>query len=165
MKRNPPFIAVILFLAAAALSARLSIVWPYVENWPYTGLLYCALFLLLTVIVIVKLRNYLIEPESKISVAKIAASFLLYFLGASAFWSFSLRFLTEPQMAISFERAIVLNKYRSSNHNYPGIFVQYSNGTTLNLDMPGQDHFWHLVRNGSIVSKQCGKKVFFADKE
>lgn len=160
-------VVLVLFVAAMASSARLSILWPYHENWPYTGLVYGALFLVLTAIVVITLRKHLIKPGSKISAAKIGASFLLYFLVSSAFWSFSLRYLTEPQIAHSFEKATVIEKYRSSNHNYPALCIRYADGTTIKLDVPGQEEVWQEVHIGSVVNKQFGKQeiTHFSDPQ
>ena len=160
-------LVLLLFVAAMASSARLSIAWPYRENWPYTGLVYGALFLVLTAIAIITLRKHFIKPDSNISVAKIGASFLLYFLVSSAFWSFGLRYLTEPQFSHSFEKATVLEKYRSSNHNYPGLSIRYADGTTIKLDVPGQEEVRQEVHIGSVVSKQFGKQeiTHFSDPQ
>lgn len=161
------FVVLVLFIAAMAFSARLSFAWPYCENWPYTGLVYGALFLILAAIVVITLRKHLIKPDSKISAAKIGASFLLYFLCLSALLSFVLRFLTEPQIAHSFEKATVIEKYRSSNHNYPGFCIRYADGTIIKLDLPGQEEVWQKVHIGSVVSKQFGKQqiTHFSDPQ
>lgn len=159
------FVVLVLFVAAMASSARLSLAWPYRENWPFTGLVYGALFLVSTAIVIVTLRKHFIKSDSKIPAATLAASFLLYLLVSSAFWSFSLRFLTEPPIAYSFENAKVIEKYRSSNHSYPGLCIRYADGTTIKLDVPGQEEFWQKVAIGSTVRKQFGNETIFIVSE
>jgi hypothetical protein len=158
-------VVLVLFVTAMALSARLSLAWPYRENWPYTGLVYGVLFLVLTAIAIITLRKHFLQANFKISTAKIGASFLLYFLVTSAFWSFSLRFLTEPQIAHSFEKATVIEKYRSSNHNGPAFAVQRENGTIIKLDVPGQEEFWQKIAIGSTVRKQFGNERVFLVSE
>jgi hypothetical protein len=159
------FVVLVLFVIAMASSARLSIAWPYRENWPYTGLVYGVLFLVSTATVVVTLRKHFIRLDSRITAAKIGASFLLFFLVSSAFWSFSLRFLTEPPIAYSFENAKVIEKYRSSNHGYPGLCIRYADGTTIKLDVPGQEEFWQKVAIGSTVRKQFGNETIFLVSE
>lgn len=157
-------IVLVQFVVAMAFSARLSIAWPYRENWPFTGLVYGALFVVLTAIAIITLRKDFLKPDSKISAAKIGASFLLYFLVSSAFWSFSLRFLTEPQIAYSFEKAKVIEKYRS-DHNGPAFAVQRENGSIIKFDVPGQEGLWQKVALGSTVRKQFGNETIFLVSE
>lgn len=154
-------VTLVLFVVAVISSARLSIAWPYIENWPYTGLLYSVLFLLFSVIAGVKLQNHFIKPKSNISWLKVAVSFLLQFLVCSAFWSFSLRFLTEPQIAYAFEGATIVEKYRSSNHNYPGLCLRYEDGKTIRIDIPGQEELWQQVQIGFVVRKEFGKQEIF----
>jgi hypothetical protein len=159
-------VVLVLFVTAMAFSARLSIAWPYRENWPYTGLVYGAMFLVLTAIAMITLRKHLIKPHSKISAATIGVSFLLYFLVSSAFLCFGVRFLTEPQFSYSFAKAKVIEKFRS-DHNGPALSLQREDGTIIKLDIPGQDAIWHQAEIGSVVSKQFGKEeiIMFSEPE
>lgn len=151
-------LALLLSVIAATLSARLSIAWPYVENWPYTGLAYGAFFLLVSIGVFGIFRENLISPASRLTWKGIGSTLVLVFFACSSFWAFSLRFLTEPGIACAFEMATVTGKTRSSNHNYPCLHLRTDKGKELVLDMPGQDALWQAARIGSKVKKRFGEQ-------
>lgn len=157
MNRNL-YVVLPLFTAAMLVSARLAIAWPYIENWPYTGLAYAVLFSLLAFTVALRMKHHIIRTDSPLTWSKVGGSLILFFCVGSAFWSSSLRFLTEPGISYAFGRATVTEKLRSSNHNYPCLRLLTDTGHEITLNIPGQERVWQRVHRGSTVKKHFGNE-------
>jgi hypothetical protein len=70
------------------------------------------------------------------------------------FWSY-VRLTTEDFPSMTFSDGVVLEKYRSSNHDYLSVRVQIVGQGTLRVEGLSLTS-WDQVSRGSIVSKRCG---------
>lgn len=141
------------FLISLLCAAFLSMKLPYIENWPHTGISYGIVWILLLALFVANKKKQLISQISDFTPSMLVHTAIAYFLVASAFCSFTFRFLTEPQQSYSFDNAVILLKQRSYNHNYPNIKVKTDDGRIISLDIPGQDKFWQKLKIGDRVNK------------
>mgnify|MGYP000586723435 CR=1 FL=1 len=136
----------------------ISLFLPYVENWPYTWIVYGTLSLIIGVIIATAVKHGLNAKSFGDPVMKIITTLIMGFFSFCVFWCFTLRRETEPLESLSFERAVVLNKDRSSNHNYPRLKLETEKGKVLTLDIPGQEDVWQKLKTGNQVKKSFRKE-------
>lgn len=146
-----------LFLIAVFVSGQAAIRLPYIENWPYTWMVYGSFFGTMGIGLFIHLhrRKFILDPLS------FRASGLIFFqllLILSAFFCLVVRSFVEPLHASSFEYVEVLKKYRSSNHNYPAMQMRLEDGRSIFLDLPGQEEMWQSVNVGDHLAKPFGKE-------
>lgn len=133
---------------------RASIALPYIENWPYTWIVYIAISAGGLALLLTTRRGNLLTPDSSITLSRLFYSFTLFFIAGSVFSAFALRRAIEPLQSYSFDSATVVGKYRSFNHNYPAIAVVTDDGRELAFDLPGQEELWTTVEVGGLVRKE-----------
>ena len=160
--RRPPmkirvFLAIIpLFLIAAFLSAHVAIRLPYIENWPFTWVIYAGVFGATGIALVIRLQAKKITPVPS-SFRLACLVLLLYMLMFSSFFCLAVRSFIERLHAYSFEYGEVLQKFRSSNHNYPAMQILTEDGRSIYLDLPGQEEIWQNVNVGDHLAKPFGK--------
>ncbi len=144
----------ILFPLVLFVSTHFSLQLPYVENWPYTGTAYGLGFSMILALLLSADKNYLHTVKSGNTRLSFVYIFSLLFLLFTIFWCFTVRQGTERLISYSFENAVVINKARSSNHNYPRLELETVDGKVIKLDIPGQDEIWENLKIGDRVSKE-----------
>lgn len=150
-----------LFLIAAFLSAHVATRLPYIENWPFTWVIYGGLFGAIGIGVVIRLHAKKFTLD-RLSVRLACLVFLLYILMLSSFFCFALRPSIERLHAYSFKYGEVLQKFRSSNHNYPALQIRMEDGRSIYLDLPGQEEIWQRVNVGDHLTKPFGKETLLA---
>ncbi len=146
-----------LWLIAVFVSAQAAIRLPYIENWPYTWVVYGSLFGTIGLGLFIRCSVKKFTPDP-LSFRGAGSIFLLTFPLLTAFLCFFVRSFVEPLHSSSFEYVEVLKKYRSSNHHYPAMQLRTEDGRSISLDLPGQEDLWQSVKVGDHLAKPFGDK-------
>lgn len=150
MNAKNAVVKVALFLPAVFVGGQLAVRLPFIENWPYSWVVYEIVFASCCIFFAVRYRRPLNRIELSAKSALLLGLCLTLLM--SAFLMFARSFV-EDRYSYSFARGKVISKYRSSNHNDPALEIVTESGHQFTLDIPGQEELWQAVNVGDYLQK------------
>ncbi|PHS01345.1 MAG: hypothetical protein COA78_22680 [Blastopirellula sp.] len=143
------------FIISVFIASQLVFNLPYVENWPYTGLTYGVVFLFAFLIVTVLFKHQF-ATKSNTSLPALSMTCLGFTLLCSSFLSFTGRNFTEREISYSFQNGEIIEKYKSSEHEYLSLKVKIEDEQIIRLENIKAET-WNNLKAGDLINKSFGK--------
>jgi hypothetical protein len=153
MRASTVFLAVTLAAIALFVPGLVIFHVRLVPNWPFVGLICMGASVAFGGAAVALTWRHLRKP-SRVTARWLLLIFPVCLSAFAFFWSY-VRATTEDYPSLDFSNGVVIEKYRSPNHQYLSVRVQVEGRGTLDVEGISLAS-WEKVRTGSRVAKRCG---------